>query len=229
MNEINKESNFMYIWKIQGDDFSDIVEDTKYTCLCCGEKYNRPRNFIEHIRGAERKTKRADTVLVFWNCQWCEAIFKSLSGLAKHYEEGCKKLCEEMYNLKEEKTRWDGSDEALKEMGGDGEVVVLDYKELTAVDFEGDADDEDEGEGPNVEDKDGEGDDENEESDEDENGNGGRKRNGVLEETGDSEPSSGESEDDYTGNQPTGLENMISSLGILREETSDDDDEEWAD
>ncbi|RVD85312.1 uncharacterized protein DFL_003637 [Arthrobotrys flagrans] len=149
MHKISGESQFTYTWKIQGDDFGDISGDCKYTCLPCGEKYDRPRNFHEHIRGVEKKRKRVMAVYVVWKCEGCEAVFRGLSGLANHYENGCKEMIEEMGALRKEKEHWNELDEAMKKQMGidDGDdVVVLDYEELTSVTYEGDADDEDEDE-----------------------------------------------------------------------------------
>lgn len=233
MHKISGESQFTYTWKIQGDDFGDISGDCKYTCLPCGEKYDRPRNFHEHIRGVEKKRKRVMAVYVVWKCEGCEAVFRGLSGLANHYENGCKEMIEEMGALRKEKEHWNELDEAMKKQMGidDGDdVVVLDYEELTSVTYEGDADDEDEDEengwkdgnkgkkGKNDKEEEsregGEGSDEDDEEEDE----------GVEEETGCSESSSEGSEEEYAGDKPTGLENMISSMGIVRAgETSGDE------
>ncbi|KAK6518406.1 hypothetical protein TWF506_005563 [Arthrobotrys conoides] len=234
MKKISAESHFMYTWKIQGDDFDDITGASKYTCLACGEKYDRPRSFQEHIRGVEKKKRRASaadtevTQAIFWvwKCEGCEAVFKVLSGLAGHYENGCKGIIEEMGALRKEKEHWNELDEAMmKEMEEDrnGEVVVLDYKELTSVRYDDEDTDEEEDRFEFEDEKwtikwD---------SDEDE---GVQLMKGVREKTGTSEASSEGSDGGYTGDKPVGLENMLASMGLMpTEETSDDESGSWSD
>ncbi|KAF3224389.1 hypothetical protein TWF106_003856 [Orbilia oligospora] len=234
MKKISAQSHFIYTWKIQGDDFDDISGDSKYTCLACGEKFVRPRNFHDHIRGVEKKKKkRASTAnvevtqaaLTVWKCEGCEAIFKVLSGLTGHYEGGCKKIAEEMRALRKEKEHWNDLDEAMRkemEEDGDGEVVVLDYKELTSVTYEDGSDYEDDAQ--NEDEKWTIKWDPNESEDEELS-----DLVGLKEETGNSVASSEDSKGEYTGGKPVGLENLITSMGIVPAEESSDEEEDWSD
>ncbi|KAK6532303.1 hypothetical protein TWF281_006494 [Arthrobotrys megalospora] len=195
MQKITGESLFKYTWKIQGDEYNDISGNAKYTCLPCGEKYDQPRNFHEHIRGVEKKKKRVAAatagmmqggIFVVWKCEWCEAVFKVLSGLADHYEKGCKGLVDEMAALRKEREHWIELDEAMRREMIDEQMDLMypdDRVERIRVDE-------------------------------------------LEEDLGSvkSESSSDDSEKgEYTGGK-TGLESMMSSLGIMGEEESDDDD-----
>ncbi|KAK6501162.1 hypothetical protein TWF481_009010 [Arthrobotrys musiformis] len=216
-----------YTWKIQCDadaELSDISGDAKFTCLTCGEKYDQPLSFAEHIRGIERKRKRmleieagrAGAVYVVWKCEGCEAVFRGLSGLAGHYEGGCRELVEEMGGLRKQWESWAELDEAMK-------------KEVEDADDEDDGNnlvvssEEDGNDGKNKKVSKGKG--VKEESDESDDGDGPKfLKTREIGETAVSEPSSEESGGESAGEEPTGLQKMIELMGIQSEETDDEED-----
>ncbi|EPS44346.1 hypothetical protein H072_1664 [Dactylellina haptotyla CBS 200.50] len=106
------DSRLEYAWQMwtegpQGERtvMGDAVNEMKYTCLCCGEKWEDAPRFNAHMRGDFEEMEAESEVMgfVIWKCEECEAGFEWLGGLAEHYEAGCRSEVEKLKEMTKKK------------------------------------------------------------------------------------------------------------------------------